>query len=245
MNAVTNPQQGNVVTLAPEPAALLEVISRAAENPNVDVDKMQKLLDMQERILAKRAESDFNEAMNHAQSEMGRIAADKENSQTNSRYASYAALDRVLRPIYTKHGFSISFDTAEAAEGFVKVLAYVSHRGGHTRTYSARVPSDGKGAKGGAVMTGTHAFGAANAYGMRYLQKLIWNVAIGEDDTDGNLPADQGGFDDTDWRTKIWDCKTMADLTEVGNELAQAKGIPPKVMIGLRNYWSQKARSLS
>jgi hypothetical protein len=50
------------------------------------------------------------------------------------------------------------------------------------------MPADGKGAKGGDVMTKTHATGAAMSYGMRYLLKMIFNVAIGEDDKDGNAP---------------------------------------------------------
>ncbi len=47
------------------------------------------------------------------------------------------------------------------------------------------MPADGKGAKGGDVMTKTHAAGSAFSYGQRYLLKLIFNVAIGDDD-DGN-----------------------------------------------------------
>ena len=52
------------------------------------------------------------------------------------------------------------------------------------------MPADGKGAKGGDVMTKTHATGAAVSYGMRYLLKMIFNVAVGEDDTDGNGPRE-------------------------------------------------------
>ena len=51
------------------------------------------------------------------------------------------------------------------------------------------MPADGKGAKGGDVMTKTHAAGAAMSYGMRYLLKMIFNVAVGEEDKDGNEPA--------------------------------------------------------
>lgn len=188
MNAITKHEGGEVV-VADQTAALVQVIARAASDPTVDVEKMERLLAMQERVLARNAEADFNAAMNAAQSEMRSVAADAENQQTRSRYATYAALDRALRPIYTKHGFSISFDTGgDAPEGFVLVLAYVSHRGGHTRTYRAKMPADGKGAKGGDVMTKTHAFGAGTSYGMRYLLKMIFNVAVGEDDNDGNTP---------------------------------------------------------
>ena len=40
-------------------------------------------------------------------------------------------------------------------------------------------------------MTKTHATGAAASYGARYLLKGIFNVAVGEDDRDGNPPAEE------------------------------------------------------
>jgi len=122
-----------------------------------------------------------------AQARMGRVSADAINPQTRSKYATYAQLDRHLRPIYTTHGFSLSFNAGtDAPEGYVRVLCYVSHSAGHTRTYQCDMPADGKGAKGNDVMTKTHASGSAMSYGMRYLLKLIFNVAVGEDDDDGN-----------------------------------------------------------
>jgi hypothetical protein len=172
----------------PAPQNLLEVIARAASDPTVDIDKMDRLLQMREREETRAAEAEFNTAMTAAQTEMGRIKTNKENSQTHSRYADYASLDRALRPIYTRHGFALSFNTVEAPADMVGVEAYVS-RGGFTRTYRATMPADGKGARGNDVMTKTHATGAAMTYGMRYLLKMIFNVAIGEDDTDGNMPG--------------------------------------------------------
>jgi hypothetical protein len=143
---------------------------------------------MHERMTAKQSEERFNAALSTAQQEMRPVAADASNPQTKSKYASYAALDSVLRPIYTAHGFGLSFDTGEGAPtGWVRVLCYVTHSGGHARTYHADMPADGKGAKGGDVMTITHAVGAAMSYGMRYLLKMIFNVAVGEDDRDGNV----------------------------------------------------------
>jgi hypothetical protein len=177
------------VEKAEEPASLLAVIARAASDPAIDLDKMDRLLQMQFRLETRAAEAAFNEAMAAAQAEIGRIKANKDNSQTNSRYADYAALDRILRPIYTKHGFALSFNTEEEARpDVVRVICLVSHSG-YTRTYRVDMPSDGKGARGGDVMTKTHATGAAMTYGMRYLLKMIFNVAIGDDDTDGNMPS--------------------------------------------------------
>ena len=113
MNAVTKIEAGAVVP-ADQSAALLSVIARAASDPSVDIDKMERLLAMQERVLERNAESAFNESMRGAQGEMRQVATDAKNPQTSSRYATYAAIDAALRPIYTRHGFSISYGTADA-----------------------------------------------------------------------------------------------------------------------------------
>jgi hypothetical protein len=174
-----------------ESAAIFQIIERAARDPNVDLDKMERLMAMREREMSRQAEQAFNEAMKAAQKEMRSVAADADNKQTSSKYATYAKLDRVLRPIYTAHGFSVSFDEADSPKpDHIRCLAYVAHDAGFTRTYRKDMPADGKGAKGGDVMTKTHATGAAASYGMRYLLKGIFNVAVGDDDTDGNQPAD-------------------------------------------------------
>jgi hypothetical protein len=176
----------NLPEVISDSAALMTAIAAAARDPKTDVVKMERLTSLWERIESKNAESAFNVALAAAQTEMRPIATDSDNSQTHSRYASYTALDRALRPIFTKHGFSISYNTGESKKpDHILVIAYVSHAG-HTRTYTVDMPNDGKGAKGGDVMTKTHATGAAMTYGMRYLLKMIFNVAVGEDDRDGN-----------------------------------------------------------
>ena len=176
--------------------SLMAMISAAAQDPSADVEKMERLMQMYERITDKQSESVFNEALNKCQSEIGRVAADKTNSQTSSDYASYAAIDRVIRPAYSANGFSLSFDTeASPIEDHVTVVCYVAHSAGHTRRYSVNMPADGKGAKGGNVMTKTHAFGSATQYGMRYLVKMIFNIAIGEDDDGNGAGSSQMGDD--------------------------------------------------
>lgn len=183
----TNPAVArDVVPVAGDAANLMAVISRAASDPAVDVDKLERLLGMYERITAKSSEQAYHDAMSDAQGEMRPIATDASNPQTKSKYASFVALDRVLRPIYTKHGFSLSYDTDDGAPAdYVRVVCKVSHRDGHTERPRIDMPADGKGAKGGDVMTKTHATGAAMTYGQRYLLKMIFNIAVGDDDDQG------------------------------------------------------------
>jgi hypothetical protein len=187
MSEVAIRQETQVAAPTSETAAIYSMIERASRDPAVDLDKMERLMRMRKEMLAEEAERAFNLAMKAAQSEMRPIGADALNPQTKSRYATYAKLDSVLRPIYTKHGFSLSFDEADSPKPeHIRVLCYVSHEDGHTRTYRKDMPADGKGAKGGDVMTKTHATGAAASYGARYLLKGIFNIAVGEEDRDGN-----------------------------------------------------------
>lgn len=171
------------------------LIERMARDPNVDINKLERLIAMQERMEAQRARIVFDNAMAGAQAEMDPIRTDLENKQTKSRYASYAQLDTAVRPIYSAHGFALSFNTGDAPiPTDVRVLCTASHRGGHRQEYKIDIPADGKGPQGAAVMTRTHATGAAASYGQRYLLKLIFNLAVGDLDDDGNGAGD--GLDD-------------------------------------------------
>lgn len=175
-------------TPANAPVSLMDALIRAASDPNVDVDKLERLGALVQRIDAQRAEADFHDAMNAAQDEMRPIATDSYNPQTKSRYASYGQLDKAIRPIYTRHGFSLSYDTEDSPKAdHIRILCRVA-RSGHTELHHIDMPADGKGAKGGDVMTKTHATGAAVTYGKRYLLGMIFNIAVGED-TDGNAPS--------------------------------------------------------
>lgn len=177
-----------ILTLtSPEPRQHTEMdLLSIALQKDAAIDVIERLAALQEKARARNDEIDFNDAMNRVQEQIKRIAPDLDNSQTHSRYASYAQIDRKIRPIYSQEGMSLSFSTEDCPiQEHVRVVCFVSLRG-YTRKYQIDMPCDGKGAKGGDVMTKTHATGAATQYGMRYLVKGIFNIAIGSEDTDGN-----------------------------------------------------------
>jgi len=154
------------------------------------IDTIERLAKLQREMIEYDAKVAFNDAMQRAQSKMKRIGADATNPQTRSKYASYAKLDGALRPLYSEEGFSLSFNTADSPlPDHLRVICDVS-KGGYVKPYQLDMPNDGKGAKGGDVMTKTHATGAAASYGMRYLLKMIFNVAVGESDDDGNISGE-------------------------------------------------------
>lgn len=206
--------------LALTPTQLLAV----ALNNNAAIDVIERLAALQEKAMIRDAEIQFNEAMNAAQSEIGRIAPDAHNKHTNSDWATYAKLDSVLRPIYIKHGLALSFDSGDCSVlDSVVAYCYVSHRGGHTRKYqSPPMPKPTKGPKGDSVMTSTHGTGAAMSYAMRYLLRYIFNLAIGEDDTDGNAMtgADVDALDE--WISTIEDSGSFEELQQKFTEAYRA-----------------------
>jgi ERF superfamily len=168
----------------PVPMTPMAMIDRALSS-GASPETLGKLMDLQERWESAQAKKIYDEAMKQAQAEMRPVLMNANNSQTNSRYATYEALDNAIRPIYTRHGFSLSFNTADCPlENHIRIVCEVAC-GGHSTYPHIDMPADGKGAKGGDVMTRTHATGAAVTYGRRYLLGMIFNITITKDD-DGN-----------------------------------------------------------
>ncbi len=160
-NKVTTVEQSQAVTL-------MEVISRAAADASVDMSKMTALLDMQERIMAKQAEIDFNVALAEMQPLLPTIARNSEirhNGKLISKYAKYEHIDEIIRPIYTKFGFSISFENEIFPDGRAVFYGILSHKSGHRRRAGINCPPDTSGSK-----SGHQAQSAAETYGTCFLR---------------------------------------------------------------------------
>lgn len=184
------------------PSSLLDVILHAGSDPNFDVDKFRALVVIQreeqdrqdaraDRQAELQAEAAFNAAMAAVQKQMTRVKATLENTQTRSVYADYAALDRMLRPIYVEADFALSYGEEDSPKpDHVRVYCLVTHspptaKRSFTRKYHTDMPADGKGARGGDVMSKTHATKSAFTYSQGALVRLIFNIAVSKDD-DGN-----------------------------------------------------------
>jgi len=192
----------NDVPVPAAPTSLLDVILHAGSDPNFDVEKFRALVQIQreeqdrqdaraDRAAELAAEAAFDAALSEAQGKMKHVVANQYNGQTRSNYADYAAFDDMLRPIYAPAGFSLSFDEEDSPKpDHIRVVCWMTHvapgaKRSHKRKYHADMPADGKGAKGGDVMTKTHATGSAFTYGKRYVVGNIFNIAVRKDD-DGN-----------------------------------------------------------
>jgi len=183
MNAIVERKPAEVVQS--NATSLLQAITGAASNPQTDIEKIERLFKMHQQMVAQEAEAAFNAAMARAQAKIVPVANNAANTQTNSRYAKLAAINKAITPIYTAEGLSISFNSGDAAQGLMRTIAIVSHAQGHSRQYHLDLPPDDVGAKGTVNKTQVHALGSTSSYARRYLVCMIFNVTT-EDDNDGN-----------------------------------------------------------
>lgn len=166
-------------------SSIMAIITRAATDPTVDVEKIERLSALYERMQARNAEQAYNVAMKAAQAEMPRIVRDAKNTSTNSRYARLETVSHAMSPIITKHGFSLSFGTDDCPlPNHYRVTCRISHEGGYSRMEHADVPADMTGMKGTQNKTATHGFGSTMSYGRRYLKLMIFDVSLVNEDDD-------------------------------------------------------------
>lgn len=176
----------DIGTTAADP--FVQMVERLATNEQVDADKLEKLVDVQIRILDRNAEIEFNQAMADVQANLPQVAYDAQNDHTRSRYARHEAIVRAIKPIYTSLGFSTSFSQGDGPDGFMRIVGVLRHRGGHHAEYFVDLPADDRGSSGNVNKTALHAAGSTFTYGRRYLTCLMFDVATG-DDTDGAQPV--------------------------------------------------------
>jgi hypothetical protein len=172
---------------------VLSAIERAATNPDVDIAKMQQLLDIQERVMAKQAEMSFNAAMGRLQQHLPTIKHDAKLVHRNkatgkdeviSTYARYETIDRQIRKLYTKEGFSLSFSSRRNQDGSTTYLAKLSHADGHSQMAEMVLPADAGGAK-----NAIQAIASTVSYAKRYLVAMHFNLVTEGEDDDGKEAA--------------------------------------------------------
>jgi ERF superfamily len=162
-----------------------DVILRAAQDPNFDVDKLERLVAMQEAREQRVGDQVFNEALAKAEAEMKTIISDASNPQTRSRFATFARLDGAIREIYTRHGFGISFNTEPSGDpNTLRTVGWLTN-GMISRRYQWDNPIETRGAKGTEFTTRTWATSSAFTYAKRILLTAMFNLAISDNDDDG------------------------------------------------------------
>jgi hypothetical protein len=152
----------------------------------VDPDKLGKVIDLVREWNADQAKKAFARAMNYCQAEMPDVIHDSTNTHTGSTYAKLDTVQRVAKPVYTKHGFSLSWSEGPVVNGLREVLMTVRHVDGHTEVHHGHYPIDGEGAKGGKSMNALQGTVSAHTYACRDMMRQLFNIALANMDQDGN-----------------------------------------------------------
>lgn len=163
---------------------VLAVIERAALNPEIDVEKMKALFELQDRIMARKAEMAFNAAFAEMQSEMPEIAERgqiKVQNEVRSKYALFEDINDAIKPILQKHGFAIMFKTATTKDT-VSVIPILVHRDGHREVGEpVELGADTSGSK-----NSVQSIGSSVSYAKRYGLLALLNITTRGEDDDGN-----------------------------------------------------------
>ena len=166
--------------------ALLNLFERLITTPDLPVDKLVAMYDLMERFRNTNAEIAYSRAMLDLQAELPPIvktASINGESKDGKKYdggmyAPFEEIQKVVQPLLTKHGFSVSFSPDPFDVNNLKITCTIMHRDGHTKTSSVLMPFDRSGGKNPA-----QAVVSSTSYGKRNLLVAMLNIqTVGEDD---------------------------------------------------------------
>lgn len=196
------------MTPGDEAGAFMELLERAASDPTVDVGKMQALLNMKKEVVTEQRIAAFNRDFMAARLEMPRVSKDGSVSYPVNKndpdgpkkeafkFAKYETIDKAIRPIEIKFGFSRSFTTEprQGDGGGIVVTCRLLHRDGHSVVAGIPVPLDTSGGK-----NNLQGYGSSFSYGKRYTTTMVWDIVTKGEDDDGNAafaaaPIDEAQF---------------------------------------------------
>jgi len=170
-----------VTQATPDSTAIIQVIERAALNPEVDINKLERLLQMQERVLDRQALMAYSAAMAAMQTELPSIV--ERGQGNNGHYATLEDIVDTVRPIMKKHGFAVSFRIQTQERG-IQVTGVLMHQDGHREETSMLLPADTSGSK-----NAVQAFGSSTSYGKRYVLCALLNITTRGQDDNGHASA--------------------------------------------------------
>lgn len=190
---IIQPTENNGTELAhrqepPQEITPLALLHSAIEK-GADVAVLERMSALAERWHDNLARERFATAMAAAQAEMPVVVQDRKNSHTNSQYASFEKIQKLIKPVYLRHGFTVSFSEGEPPrDGWVRLVAQVRHSG-HVETYHRDGPMDNVGAKGNPTKTALHGVASTATYLMRHLLCGIFSVTVAGEDDDGQTTS--------------------------------------------------------
>lgn len=168
----------------------LHSIIAATRDPNLPVEKLERMLDLQERMMAADNKREFDYHMAQLQPALPIIKKNgvitiraKDNPEKIIQQTPYARFDdiqKAITPILARHGFAITHRHGRTSEGLIFVTSIVSHARGHREETTITLQTDATGSK-----NNVQGVGSSISYGQRYNTKALLNIIYEGDDDDG------------------------------------------------------------
>lgn len=170
------PQNQQTSVVPATPATLLAM----AVQQGADLDKLERLMDLQAKWEANEARKAFVTAMAAFKSNPPTITKDKHVKYGQTEY-DHATLDHVSSAIgeaLSRHGLSHRWDVQQS-DGLIKVSCIITHVLGHSESTTMQSGADSSGGK-----NSIQAIGSAVTYLQRYSLLAAVGLAAGEQDDD-------------------------------------------------------------
>ncbi len=171
MNELATKQENNI-----DP--MLSMIERVALDSNADVSKLEKMIELQERVMANQAKQQFDQAMLNFQ--IKKPVIEKNAVANKTKYAKLPNIQAAIDPVLREFGLFTRWSTTATQSGKTRVTCIVTHIGGHSETSSMDVSPDKSGSK-----NEIQAEGSAITYAQRYTLCSLLGLVLSED-VDGN-----------------------------------------------------------
>jgi hypothetical protein len=182
MTQPTDPDAAAIVPAALTPMAMLQI----AVSQNADLEKIAKLMELQERWEANEARKAFNVAFSAFKAEAIRILKNtlvSDGPLKGKQYADLFAVVDTITPFLSKHGLSHSWKLTKDDPTWMEVTCTLRHAQGHAESVSmGAAPDTGPG------RNAIQARMSANTYLERYTLLAITGMAAAGTDTDGRVP---------------------------------------------------------
>lgn len=248
MNAVELPP------LAPqsESAAIISMIERMASDPTIDIARLEKILELRERVNSQNERRAFDAAFAAMQpdlpviSEKGEI---KVGNEVRGRYAKWADIGDATAGPLAKHGFALRHRVSQT-DTKVVVTGVLSHREGHSEETSISLPIDTSGSK-----NAVQAIGSSVSYGQRYTGRVLLNLrsrfAPDNVDDDGRAsgateePWEMGSEDIAYIKTLLGETNSNEEQFLLAARAASIEAFTPKQFKWALDRLNQKKREQS
>lgn len=176
-----------------------------AVQQGADLDKLSKLMDLQERWEANEARKAFTAAMTAFKSDPPKLTKNKHvkfESQKGVTEYDHASLDHVVDEIgaaLSRHGISHTWETDQLDGGMIRVTCVLTHEAGHSTRTPLQASADQSGGK-----NNIQGIGSAVTYLQRYTLLSATGMAVKGQDDDGRSSEAQPKIS-TDQVTEIND----------------------------------------